>query len=268
VQAALFAGAYSDDRLLELTADSSKPEIANIVSALNMAAPDFMRAKELDVAGAEDAGEKVTDSLELSLDQEAVNAIINATNLLRQAKESGLGIDEFLRQGDMFGDIDPSVAAMAMFISKNNRSAKRLGTAFKAMAQFVESEARRKQSAGLFGDEPASFADIVRAANAELEKEFGEGVFAIEQNDLFNQPPAAPAPEPSQPDDKDDALKAAKDYLDSVIDGTADLGDPDNVLKELERIYAAFGEGELSGLFADAAEAYSQHALKATAEAV
>ncbi|WP_162874400.1 hypothetical protein, partial [Pseudomonas viridiflava] len=35
------ADTYSDDRLLELTADSTKPEIANIVSALNKAAPDF-----------------------------------------------------------------------------------------------------------------------------------------------------------------------------------------------------------------------------------
>ncbi|POA45539.1 hypothetical protein C1893_23065 [Pseudomonas sp. MPR-ANC1] len=266
VQAALFAGAYSDDRLLELTADSSKPEIANIVSALNMAAPDFMRAKELDAVGAETAGEKVTDSLELSLDREAVNAIINATNVLRKAKDSGLGLDEFLRQGDMFGDVDPSVAAMAMFISKNNRSAKRLGAAFKAMAQFVESEARRKQTAGLFGDDPATFADIVKAANAELEKEFGEGVFAIEQNDLFSQPPAQTT-EQTNTDEKETALQTAKAYLDSIIDGSADLGDPDTVMKELERIYADFGEGELSGLFADAAEAYSQHALKATAEA-
>lgn len=266
VQAALFAGAYSDDRLLELTADSSKPEIANIVSALNMAAPDFMRAKELDAVGAEAAGEKVTDSLELSLDQEAVNAIINATNVLRKAKDSGMGLDEFLRQSDMFGDVDPSVAAMAMFISKNNRSAKRLGAAFKAMAQFVESEARRKQTAGLFGDEPATFADIVKAANAELEKEFGEGVFAIEQNDLFSQPPAQTG-EQTNTDEKDTALQTAKAYLDSIIDGSADLSDPDSVMKELERIYAAYGEGELSGLFADAAEAYSQHALKATAEA-
>ncbi|NWA11934.1 hypothetical protein [Pseudomonas gingeri] len=265
LQAALFAGAYSDDRLLELTADVSKPEIANIVSALNMAAPDFMRAKEFDLTGAEEAGEKVTDSLELSLDQEAVAAIINATNMLRKAKESGLGLDEFLRQGDMFGDIDPSVAAMAMFISKNNRSAKRLGTAFKAMAQFVESEAKRKQTAGLFDDAPASFADIVAAANAQLEKEFGEGVFSIEQNDLFSQPPVK---EPAQQaDDKDNAVKAAKDYLDSVIDGSANLGDPEGVMKELERIYSEFGEGELSGLFAEAADAFSQHALNATAEA-
>ncbi|WP_085618896.1 MULTISPECIES: hypothetical protein [unclassified Pseudomonas] len=267
VQAALFAGAYADDRLLELTADVSKPEIANIVSALNMAAPDFMRAKDLDQVGAETAGEQVADSLELSLDQEAVNAILDATNMLRKAKESGMGLEEFLRQGDMFGGVDPAVAAMAMFISKNNRSAKRLGTAFKAMAQFVETEAKRKQTAGLFGDEPARFVDIVKAANERLEKEFGEGVFAIEQNDLFNQaPPAQPAtPAVVENEGEDNAVKEAKAYLDSVIEGTADMSVPDKVMKRLEEIYAAYGEGELSGLFADAAEAFAQQALKATA---
>lgn len=267
VQAALFAGAYSDDRLLEMTADASKPEIANIVSALNMAAPDFMRAKELDAIGAEVAGEKVADSLEVSLDQEAVNAIISATNTLRQAKESGMGLEEFLRQGDMFGGVDPSVAAMAMFISKNNRSAKRLGAAFKAMAQFVEAEARRKQTAGLFGDQPAQFKDIVTAANALLEKEFGEGVFSIEQNDLFGAQPQPEPPPPEPQHNEDDALQTAKAYLDSVIDGTADFNDPNAVMKELEAIYGAYGEGELSGLFAEAADAFSQYALKATAGA-
>lgn len=76
--------------------------------------------------------------------------------------------------------------------------------------------------------------------------------------------PGVPPPPPE--DDKDSALNTAKAYLDSVIDGSVDMSDPDSVMKELERIYAAFGEGELSGLFSDAAEAFSQHALKATAE--
>lgn len=256
VQAALFAGAYSDDRLLELTADVSKPEIANIVSALNSAAPDFMRAKDQDITSAEDAGERVTDSVEMSLNQEAVGAIINATNMLRQAKESGMGLEEFLRQGDMFGDVDPAVAAMAVFISQNNRSAKRLGTAFKAMAQFVETENARKQTAGLFGDEPASFTDIVKAANAKLEQEYGEGVFAISQNDLFSHQPAA---------DKENKVQEAKAYLDGIIDGTADLSDHAGVLKEVERIYAEYTD-ELGELVNQAAEAFSQYALKKTAD--
>jgi hypothetical protein len=269
LQAALFAGAYSDDRLLEMTADQAKPEIANIVSALNSAAPDFMRAKEQDRVGAEKAGEQVTDSLELSLNQEAVNAIIGATNVLRQAKEAGMGLDEFLRQGDMFGGTDPAVAAMAVFISANNRSAKRMSTAFKAMAQFVESENIRKQTAGLFGDEPASFTDIVGAANRKLEQEYGEGLFAIDQTDMFSQPAASPAPEPEpvpEPDE-DESLQQAKSYLDSIIGGTTDLGSPGDVLKELERIYAAYGEDKLSELFIEASDAFRDYALKATAGA-
>lgn len=268
IQAALFAGAYADDRLLELTADVSKPEIANIVSALNAAAPDFMRAKDLDQIAGEDAGARVTDSVELSLNQTAVDSIINATDVLRKAKESGMGIEEFLRQGDMFGGVDPAVAAMAVFISQNNRSAKRLSTAFKAMAQFVETEVKRKQTAGLFGDEPATFTDIVKAANSRLEQEYGEGVFAIAQDDLFGQPPAqsAPEPKPSPEPDQDDALKAAKAYLDSVIEGTADFSNPDAVMKQLEQIYGQFGEGALSDLFGQAAEAFSSYALKMTAE--
>jgi hypothetical protein len=271
LQAALFAGAYSDDRLLEMTADQAKPEIANIVSALNSAAPDFMRAKEQDRIGAEQAGEQVTDSLELSLNQEAVNAIIGATNVLRQAKEAGMGLDEFLRQGDMFGGTDPAVAAMAVFISANNRSAKRMSTAFKAMAQFVESENVRKQTAGLFGDEPASFTDIVSAANRKLEQEYGEGLFAIEQDDLFSPAPPSVTPEPPvvEPEapNEDDALQGAKSYLDDIIGGVTDLGSPGDVLKELERIYAAYGEDKLSELFIEASDAFRDYALKATAGA-
>ncbi|MDH1403759.1 hypothetical protein [Pseudomonas sp. GD03730] len=271
LQAALFAGAYSDDRLLEMTADVAKPEIANIVAALNSAAPDFMRAKEHDLVGTEEAGGKVTDSVELSLNQEAVNAIIGATNVLRQAKDSGLGLDEFLRQGDMFGGTDPAVAAMAMFIQQNNRSAKRMGTAFKAMAQFVESENARKQTAGLFGDAPASFTDIVGAANRKLEQEYGEGLFAIDQGDMFAAPAPAPAaaPDPTPPEpDEDDQLKAAKAFLDSLIEGTADLGSPAEVLARLEAIYVQWGEAELKDLFAEASNAYRDYALRVTAEAM
>lgn len=267
LQAALFAGAYADDRLLEMTADQAKPEIANIVSALNSAAPDFMRAKEQDRIGGEQVGEQVTDAVELSLNQEAVNAIIGATNVLRQAKEAGMGLDEFLRQGDMFGGTDPAVAAMALFISANNRSAKRMGTAFKAMAQFVESENVRKQTAGLFGDEPASFTDIVSAANRKLEQEFGEGVFAIDQTDMFSPQPAAVSEPHQEAPSEEDALQEAKSYLDNIIGGTTDLGRPNDVLKELERIYAAYGEDQLSGLFVDASNAFRDYALKATAGA-
>jgi hypothetical protein len=144
-----------------------------------------------------------------------------------------------------------------------------MGTAFKAMAQFVESENTRKQTAGLFGDEPASFSDIVAAANRKLEQEYGEGLFAIDQGDMFAAPAqsAAPVPAPAPEPDEDDQLQKAKAYLDSLIEGSADLGAPAQVLERLESIYAQFGEGELKDLFEEASNAFRDYALKVTAGA-
>lgn len=93
-------------------------------------------------------------------------------------------------------------------------------------------------------------ADLV----AELKQLTGEAV----------PQPAEPAPTPD--DDQDAALHEAKAYLDSVIEGTADFSHPEAVMKRLEEIYAAFGEGALVDLFGQAAEAFSSYALKMTAE--
>ena len=191
VQAAIFAKAYQDDRLLELTADVAKPEIANIVKALNHAAPEFIQAAALDPAAAGDATGKLTDAVEKSLNQQAVDALLGASNVIRQAKEAGQTVDEFVKQSGLFGDIDPDVAAMAVFISQNNRSAKRMGDAFKAMATFIKGEVQRRQTADMFGDgEPVDFKDIVAAANRELQRLYGEGAQTI---GLFERP-AEPAP--------------------------------------------------------------------------
>lgn len=189
VQAAIFAKAYNDDRLLELTADSAKPEIANIIRALNFAAPEFIQSAALDPLIASHATKKLTDSIEASLNEQAVAAIIGATNVIKQAKESGMQVDEFIKQQGLFGDLDPSVAAMAVFISKNNRSAKRMGAAFKAMATFVKGEIERRQTSDMFGEPvPIGFPEIIAAANRELDRAFGEGAFAIETVDLFARP--------------------------------------------------------------------------------
>lgn len=93
----------------------------------------------------------------------------------------------------LFGDIPPATAAMALFINRNNRSAKRLGLAFKAMAEFVRTEAERGQTVDIFGDnQQASLEQIINAANTKLEQEYGEGSYAIESLDMFTAPPDAP----------------------------------------------------------------------------
>jgi len=141
IQAAIFAKAYNDDRLLELTADSSRPEVANVLEALNVSAPEFILAQAADAAGTQALTGQLVDSVATSLNQQAVEAIIQATNLVRKARSEGGSVEEAINQLGLFGDIPPATAAMALFISKNNRSAKRLGVAFKAMAEFVRSEA-------------------------------------------------------------------------------------------------------------------------------
>ena len=199
IQAAIFAKAYQDDRLLELTADSSRPEVANVLEALNVSAPEFILAQAADAAGTQALSGKLVDSVEASLNQQAVEAIIQATNLVRKARSEGGSVEEAINQLGLFGDIPPATAAMALFISKNNRSAKRLGVAFRAMAEFVRSEAERGQTVDMFGEsEQASLQQIIEAANRKLDQEYGEGAYAIESMDLFAAPSEPePAPEPS-----------------------------------------------------------------------
>jgi hypothetical protein len=81
-----------------------------------------------------------------------------------------------------------------------------------------------------------------------------------------DQPPPQPeAVQPPPDPTEDEQVQKAKEYLDSIIEGSTDLGAPADVLKEMERIYAAYGEGELRELFIEASDAYATYALKATA---
>ncbi|WMC11768.1 hypothetical protein PU634_05215 [Oceanimonas pelagia] len=208
IQAAIFAKAYSDDRLLELSADASKPEVANIIEALNVAAPEFILARSADEAGAEALSGRLVDSVEASMNEQAVEAIIQAANLVRKAKSEGASVEETVNQLGLFGDVPPATAAMALFINRNNRSAKRLGVAFKAMAEFVRQEAERGQTVDMFGDATeVTLQEIIDAANRKLEQEYGEGAFAIESLDLFAQ---------SQPEsDPEQALQKAREQTDT-----------------------------------------------------
>jgi hypothetical protein len=291
VQAAIFAKAYNDDRLLELTADAAKPEIANIISALNFAAPEFIQAAALDTEASDAASKKLVDSIETSLNAQAVNAILGATNVLKQAKEAGMQVDEFIKQQGLFADIDPAVAAMAVFIAKNNRSGKRMGTAFKAMATFVKQEVARRQNRDMFGEpQPIGFEEIVAAANREMDRVFGEGSFAIEVGDLFatrndpeptpepteaptqvptSPPTEAPIPQPTpnpMPTPQQDPARAADTALyQSVIDGTvADILAPE-LADELEAAYNRHaGDPEMDAMFEQAVNVYQAAMLAAT----
>ena len=179
VQAAVFAKAYQDERLLELMADTAKPEIQNVITALNAAAPEFIKARAVSEAGTNEASEKLADGIELSLDAEAIRAVVDATNVVRAAREADMKVEEYVAQMGLFGDVAPDVAAVAMFIAKNNRSSKRMAVAFKAMAEFVHQELERGQTYDMFGERTVNMVEVIEAANRAIEREYGEGQFAI-----------------------------------------------------------------------------------------
>lgn len=293
IQAAVFAKAYSDDRLLELTADASRPEVANILDALNAAAPEFILARSADADGAQALAGQLADGVEKSLDQQAVDAIIQATNLVRKVRAEGGSVEEAINQMGLFGDVPPATAAMALFISNNNRSAKRLGVAFRAMAEFVRVEAERGQTVDMFGEnQQASLQQILEAANRKLDQEYGEGAFAIATGDLFAPQPAAPEqPEPKpqeppvdpqqqepapQPDSQPAPAAAepaalARDLFQAVIDGSIAAVAPEleggmldeGLIRRLQEAgVLAADDAELAELFKRAVDAVTAAVMK------
>jgi len=175
IQAAIFSKAYNDDRLLEMMADQTKTEIKNVISALNSAAPKFIESQAYSRLGTDAVSEQVVDGIEQSLDQRVIDAVIEATNTLLAAKAKNQDITEYVTQGGLFEGIDEGVAALAVFLSQNARNPKRIGIAFKAMAEFVKTDAIDQTNVGLFGDPvPPSMVDVVAAANREIQRIYGD----------------------------------------------------------------------------------------------
>jgi len=175
VQAAIFYKAYGDERLLTLTAEEADPDIKNILSALNTAAPAFARAR----AVKENLG-----------DLDIINDIVGGIDVIRQAKADGTSVRQIVDQGGLFGDVDPVVAKMAEFIESSARSSKRMGVGFMEMAKFLEKELVNIHQESLFDLPPATKADIVVAANKRITEVYGD---EKRIPDLFSKEQVGPA---------------------------------------------------------------------------
>ena len=80
-----------------------------------------------------------------------------------------------MKQQGLFGDLGEGVPELAIFLSKNSRSAKKMSLLFKAMAEFAEKQALDQQNIGLFGDpEPVSIKDAIDYAVNIIEENYGE----------------------------------------------------------------------------------------------
>ncbi|MBU2968804.1 hypothetical protein KO527_05500 [Pseudoalteromonas sp. C2R02] len=194
LQNAVFAKAYDNERLVKLVAEETDPSIRNVLTALNVAAVDFAQMQKLNSEVHSGITNSIADSAENatsdeSLATEALNSLLAATEIVRNAKQSGQSVEEAISQSGLFGDNNPNAEAIALFISANNRSAKRLSFAFKNLAQSINDELIKQGSAAgdLFGGEDATLTDVITQVNNAISKEFGDSAASIEVQADDNQ---------------------------------------------------------------------------------
>ena len=192
IKGALFSKAYDDDRLLEMMADQTKPDLQNMLNALTMAAPKFVAAQAVNRSDAQDLAGKVVDGIEQSLSDEVKAAIVDATNMIMNAKLSNQDIKEYVLQQGLFEQVDDAVADLAIFLASNARSAKKMTEYFNAMAGYIEQDNVSRQNLDMFGEpEPLSLADVIAYANNKTSETDNTGT-----PDMFDEPAAAPVVEP------------------------------------------------------------------------
>ncbi|WP_308169524.1 hypothetical protein [Vibrio metschnikovii] len=187
MQNAVFAKAYKNEKLVKLVAEEPDPEIRNVLNALNGAAAKFVEMQYLSGEAHRQTVSLLGDAVEIvenepSLADSALDSLVRATELVRASKESGQDIDELLAQAGLFGDNDPEAEALARFIATNNRSAKRMTAAFKAMAEAINNELLHQGQAigDMFGGGKATLIDILGRVNQELENDGVQSGFMFE----------------------------------------------------------------------------------------
>ena len=157
VQAALFSKAYNDDRLLELTADTTDPEIKNILNGLNGSASEFIKMRQSDKDSGRDTGDKTTKT------------IISAINMFKKAKEKGMSLERYLKQIDMFDKPADDIVNTAELISKYNRSGKKLSALFNGIASAVRRDNEDSRTGSMFGgNTPLKYKDILESVNRNI----------------------------------------------------------------------------------------------------
>ncbi|EPK7688535.1 hypothetical protein K7Y63_004147 [Serratia marcescens] len=180
MQNSIFAKAYKDIRLVKMVSEEPDPEMRNVLTALNSAASDFAQMVMLsgDVHR-ETVGSLVESAGEVySLDKTALGALKDAIDLVRRSKESGQHINDVIAQVGMFEEATGEAKALALFIVENNRSAKRMGQAFKLMAERINDELIHQQQAmgDMFGGGSVSLEDVLQMVSNQMQLEGGKGL--------------------------------------------------------------------------------------------
>ena len=270
IKGALFSKAYDDDRLLEMMADQTKPELQNTLNALTMAAPKFVAAQAVNRSDAQDLAEKVVDSVEQSLSDEVKNAIVDATNMIMNAKLSNQDIKEYVLQQGLFEQVDDATAELAVFLAANARSAKKMTDYFNAMASYIEQDSISRQNLDMFGEpERLSLADVIAHANNQV----NDNTDTIGSLDMFNETvidepvEAAATTEPA--DDFNTVNLAAK--VDGIVN-EINSSDFDPEIFDVDALSAiaeeAEGNSELTAKLEAASEVYQNKLMTIAMQAM
>lgn len=175
MQNSIFAKAYKDERLVKMISEEPDPDMRNVLTALNTAANSFAQMQVLSGDIHKETVSTLVDGTEdvAGLDKKALGALKDAVDLVRKAKESGQHIQDVIAQVGMFENASDEAKALALFIVQNNRSAKRMGNAFKLLADKINDELTHQQHAlgDMFGGGEVSLQDILRLVSDELEAE-------------------------------------------------------------------------------------------------
>ena len=275
IKSAIFSKAYDDDRLLEMMADQTKPDLQNMLNALTMAAPSFVAAQAVNPSDAQDLASQVIDGVEKSINDEVKAAIVDASNMIMSANQNNQDVKEYVLQLGLFDEIDDATAELAVFLAANARSAKKMADYFNAMAKYIEQDAAKRLTLDIFDDpKPISMADVIAYANqttTEVEPPMTQDMFAetatpvVDPAVIEQQPVPTAAPVAGLASDELDAKVA--DFESTVND--ADFNPADfNAEAFIALVSAAEGNAALTTRIQAISATYQQKLIAASMAAM
>ncbi|MGS2743616.1 LPD38 domain-containing protein [Halomonas sp. LS-001] len=136
MQRAIFAAAYQDPDMVEMTTEQSD-NMRNLTAGLQAAAADLAAARE---TGSRDA-------------LDAIDTIADAVRLVRQSRRDDMSVRELVRQQDAFSDPVPeSTAELALGLNNSMRSRQGMTDALTKVARNIRTRAENENNGALFED--------------------------------------------------------------------------------------------------------------------
>ncbi|MDI6752786.1 MAG: strawberry notch C-terminal domain-containing protein [Thermodesulfobacteriota bacterium] len=163
IRNAIFAAAYGDAAVLERLAESTSDAAKNITAALTMVAPRMAIAQR-----------QVRDGQLYPLDLN--DHLAEAASILQSLREQGIGIADYLAQGNMIEPVANLTRDLLKFFGDFGRSRKKIAATFNAYLDIVEAAGDPRQ--GVLVETGVSIPtreEVLQAAIQRMEASHGTG---------------------------------------------------------------------------------------------